>query len=133
MNEDDNNDEKEIKLNWYLKIEKNDIIFMNFQGRKEMIREKMTLNMNNILILFIDLLMINIKISISIIVNLIKNLKKNVYIIHDEISLHLISHFYLDHFEYNIKFDLFIFLSILYNKNLKRWKNNLFNYILKEL
>ena len=79
----------------------------------------MILNMNNILILFMNLLMINIKIMISIIVNSMKNLKKNVHINHNEASLHLISDFYLDHFKHDIKFDLFIFLSILYNKNLK--------------
>ena len=75
--------------------------------------------MNNILTLFMNLLMINIKIMISIIINLMKNLKKNVYINYNEILLHLISHFHFNYFKYNIKFDLFIFLSILYNKNLK--------------
>ena len=29
MNKNNNNDKNDIKLNYYLKIEKNDIIFMN--------------------------------------------------------------------------------------------------------
>ena len=29
MNKNDNNNEEEIKLNWYLKIEKDDMIFVN--------------------------------------------------------------------------------------------------------
>ena len=37
MNKDDNNDKDEIKLNWYLKIEKDDIIFVNSSRKKEMI------------------------------------------------------------------------------------------------
>ena len=81
--------------------------------------KKVTLNINNILILFINLLIINIKIMISIIINLIKNLKKNIHINYNKISLYLISHFHFNYFKYNIKFDLFIFLLILYNKNLK--------------
>ena len=75
--------------------------------------------MNNILILFINLSIINIKIMISIIVNSMKNLKKNIHLNQNETLLHLISHFHLDYFKYNIKFDLFIFLLILYNKNQK--------------
>ena len=119
MNEHDNNDKNEIKLNCYLKIEKDDIIFINSSRKRKITREEMTLNINNILILFINLLMINKKIAISIIINSMKNLKKNVYIIYNDILLYQISHFHLNYFKYNIKFDLFIFLLILYNKNLK--------------
>jgi hypothetical protein len=119
MNEDDNNDENEIKLDWYLKIGKDDMIFMNSMRKREMIWGEMIMNMNNILKLFMNLLVINMKIMISIMINPMKNLKKNNHIIHDKTSLHLISHFHFNHFKYNIKFDLFIFLSILYNKNMK--------------
>ncbi len=133
MNKDDNDDEDEIKLNWYLKIEKDDMILMNLSRKREMIREEITLNMNNILTLFMNLSMINMKIIFSIIINSMKNLKKNIYIIHNDISLHQIPHFHFNHFKYYIKFDLFIFLSILYNKNLKWWKNNLFNHVSKDL
>ena len=38
MNENDNDDKEEIKLNRYLKIEKDDMIFVNSQERREMIR-----------------------------------------------------------------------------------------------
>ena len=109
------------------------MIFANSLKKREMIQEEMILNINNILILFINLLIINKKIMISIIVNSMKNLKKSIYIIYNDILLYQISHFHLDYFKYNIKFNLFIFLSILYNKNLKWWKNNLFNYISKKL
>ena len=119
MNENDNDDKEEIKLNRYLKIEKDDMVFKDSWRRKEMIWEKMTLNMNNILTLFMNLSMINIEIMISIIVNSMKNLKKNMHFNHNKASLHLIPYFHLNHFKYDIKFDLFIFLSILYNKNLK--------------
>ena len=37
MNEDDNDDEDEIKLNRYLKIGKDDMIFVNSSRKKEMI------------------------------------------------------------------------------------------------
>ena len=84
-----------------------------------MTQEEMTLNMNNILTLFMNLLIINKEIMISIIINSMKNLKKSVHIIYNNASLYQIPHFHLDYFKYDIKFDLFIFLLILYNKNLK--------------
>ena len=46
MNENDNNDEEKIKLNWYLKIEKNNIIFMNLLRKIEIIQGKIILNIN---------------------------------------------------------------------------------------
>ena len=119
MNKDNNDNENKIKLNQYLKIEKNNIIFMNLLRKREITWEKMTLNINNILILFMNLLMINKEIIISIIINSIKNLKKNIHIIYNNILLYQIFHFHFNYFKYNIKFDLFIFLLILYNKNLK--------------
>jgi hypothetical protein len=76
---------------------------------------------------------INMKIVMSIVANPMKNLKKSVHIIHDGMLLHLISHFHLDHFEHDIKFDLFIFLPGLYNKDAKRRSNNLFNHVSEEL
>ena len=53
-----------------------------------MIKKEVILNINNILILFINLLMINIEIMISIIIISMKNLKKNIYIIYNNISLY---------------------------------------------
>ena len=119
INENNNNDKKEIKLNQYLKIEKDDIIFENSWKKREIIWKKMILNINNILILFMNLSMINIKIVILIIINSMKNLKKNIHINYNKTLLYLISYFHFNYFKYNIKFDLFIFLLILYNKNLK--------------
>ena len=88
MNKNNNNDKNDIKLNYYLKIEKINMIFTNLWRKKEMIWEKMILNMNNILILFMNLSMINIKIMISIIIISIKNLKKNIHIIYNDILLY---------------------------------------------
>ena len=88
INKNDNNNKNDIKLNYYLKIEKNDILFINSWRKRKIIWKEMTLNMNNILILFITLLMINIKIIISIIIISMKNLKKNVYIIYNNILLY---------------------------------------------
>ena len=88
MNENNNDDKDNIRLNHYLKIEKDNMIFMNSWKKREMTWEKMTLDMNNVLTLFIDLLMINIEIMILIIVILMKNLKKSVHIIYNDISLH---------------------------------------------
>ena len=102
-----------------MKIEKNNIIFANLSRKKKMIQKKMILNINNILILFMNLLIINKEIMILIIINSMKNLKKNIHIIYNNILLYQIFHFHFNYFKYNIKFDLFIFLLILYNKNLK--------------
>jgi hypothetical protein len=131
--EDDSDDEDGIKLDRYLKIGKDDMIFANSMRRRKMTREEATMNMNNILTLFTNLSVINTKIMISIVANPIKNLKKSIHIIHNKTPLHLIPHFHLDHFEHDIKFDLFIFLPALYNKNMKRRKNNLFNHVSEEL
>ena len=88
INKNDNNNKNDIKLNYYLKIKKNDILFINSWRKRKIIWKEMTLNMNNILILFINLLIINIKIIISIIIISMKNLKKNVYIIYNNILLY---------------------------------------------
>ena len=57
------------------------------------------------------------------------NLKKNIHLIHNGIPLHWIPHFHMGQFDHDPVFDIFIFLPALYNKNLKRWKNNLFNHV----
>jgi hypothetical protein len=130
---DDSDDEEGIKLDRYLEVGKDDVVFADSQGRREMARGEATLDVDSVLALFTDLSMINTEISISIIANPMKNLKKSVHIIHDGAPLHLIPHFHLGHFGHNVKFDLFIFLPELYNKDLKRRKNNLFNHVSEEL
>jgi hypothetical protein len=62
-----------------------------------------------------------------------KNLKKSVYLVHKDISLHWISHFHLSQFGHDSIFNLFMFLSTLYNKKLKQQKKNLFNYMNEKL
>ena len=130
---DDSDDEDGIKLDQYLKIGKDDMVFANSRRRREMARGEASLDVDSVLALFTDLSVINTKIMISVMANPMKNLKKSVHIIHDEAPLHLIPHFHLDHFGHDIKFDLFIFLPGLYNKNVKRQKKNLFNHVSEEL
>jgi len=98
-----------------------------------MARGEATLDVDSVLALSMDLSMINTEIAVSIVANPMKNLKKSVHLNHNETPLHLIPHFHHGHFEHDIKFDLFIFLPALYNKDLKRWKNNRFNHVSEEL
>jgi len=86
-----------------------------------------------ILALFTDLSVIKTVVAISIVANPMKNLKRSVHLIHNGIPLHWIPHFCLGQFGHHPIFDLFIFLPALYNKWLKRWKNNLFNHVDKKL
>jgi hypothetical protein len=65
--------------------------------------------------------------------NPMKNLKRDVHLIHDGIPLHWIPHFHLGQFGHDPMFDLFMFLPGLYNKEVKRWKNNLFNHVDEKL
>ncbi len=109
------------------------MVFANSPRKREMARGETTLDVDSVLALFTDLSMINKEIAISIIVYPTKNLKKSVHIIHNSVPLHWIPHFHLGHFGHDIKFDLFIFLPALYNKDLKRWRNNLFNHVSEEL
>ena len=79
----------------------------------------MIFNIDNIITIFINLSIINIIIEISIVSNLIRNLKVNVHLIYQKVFLYHISHFHLDHFEHDFKFDLYIILSTFYNKKIK--------------
>jgi hypothetical protein len=130
---DDSDDEDGIKLNRYLEIGKDDMVLANSSRKREMARGEATLDVDSVLALFTDLSMINTEIAFSIIANPMKNLKKSVHIIHNGVPLHQIPHFHLGHFGHYVKFDLFIFLPTLYNKDLKRRKNNLFNHVSEDL
>jgi hypothetical protein len=130
---DDSDDEEGIKLDRYLVVGKDDVVFEGSRRRREMARGEATLDVDSVLALFTDLSMINTEIAISIVANPMKNLKKSVHLNHNGAPLHLIPHFHLGHFGHDIKFDLFIFLPALYNKDLKRRKNNAFNHVSEEL
>ena len=93
----------------------------------------MIFDIDNIIIIFINLLMINIIIKISIVSNLIRNLKENIHLTYQKVSLYHISHFHLNYFEHDFKFDLYIILSIFYDKKRKWERENLYNYILKKI
>ena len=77
--------------------------------------------------------MINTVIDISIVSNSMKNLKHSVHLAHQETSLHHISHFHLDHFGHDLKFDLYVMLSALYDRKMKWEKENLHNHVSKNI
>ena len=130
---DNSDDEDAIKLDRYLEVGKGDVMFANSQIRREKARGEVTFDIDSILALFTDLSVIKTVIAISIIANPIKQLKKSVHLIHNGVPLHWIPHFHIGQFGHDPMFDLFIFLPALYNKNLKRRKNNLFNFVDEKL
>jgi len=129
---DDSDDEDGIKLDRYLEVGKGDMMFTNSR-RREKARGEVTLDIDSILALFTDLSVINTMLSISIVANPMKNLKRSVHLIHNGIPLHWIPHFHLGQFGHDPMFDLFVFLPGLYNKEVKRRKNNLFNHVDEKL
>ena len=98
-----------------------------------MIKNQMIFDIDNIITIFMNLSMINMIIEISIVSNLIRNLKENIHLTHQRVSLYHISHFHLDHFEHDFKFDLYIILSIFYDKKIKWERGNLYNHISKKI
>src|SRR5579859_1415194 len=80
-----------------------------------------------------NLSVINTVVAISIVANPTKNLKTSVRLIHNEIPLHWIPHFHLGQFGHDPMFDLFMFVLGLYDKEVKRRKNNLFNHVGEKL
>jgi hypothetical protein len=130
---DSSEDEDGEKLDRYLMVGKRDVMFANSRRRRELARGEVSLDIDSILALFTDLSVINTVIAISIVANPMKNLKASVHLIHNDVPLHWIPHFHLGQFGHDPKFDLFIFLPALYNKDLKRRKNNLFNHVDEKL
>ena len=100
-------------------IDKNDIMFIRDIYKRNMIKNQVIFDINNIIIIFTNLSMINIIIKILIISNSIKNLKESIHLTHQKIFLYHISHFHLNYFKHDLKFDLYIILSMFYNKKRK--------------
>src|SRR5579859_765877 len=130
---DDSDTEDGEKVDRYLDIGKGDAMFADSQRKRKMARGETTLDIDSVLALFTDLLMINTKIVLSILANPNKNLRQSVHISHKGIPLHWIPHFHLGRFGDDLQFNLFIFLPVLYNKDQKRRKNNLFNRVTEEV
>jgi len=130
---DESDDEEGVSSDRYLNIGKGDRMFANSRRMREKARGDVTLDIDSTLALFTDLSMIKTVVAISIISNPMKNLKKSVHLIHNGVPLHWIPHFHLGHFGHDPEFDLFMFLPSLYNKDLKRRKNNLFNQVSEKL
>ena len=130
---DSSDDEDGVKLDRYLMVGKGDVMFANSRRRREKARGEVSLDIDSILALFTDLSVINTVIAVSIVANPMKNLKKSVHLIHNGVPLHWIPHFHVGQFGHDPMFDLFMFLPALYNKELKRRKNNLFNHVDEKL
>ena len=130
---DDSEDEDGLKLDRYLEVGKGDAMFANSRRKREKARGGVSLDIDSILALFTDLSIIKTVVAISIVANPMKNLKGSVHLIHNGIPLHWIPHFHLGQFGHDPMFDLFMFLPGLYNKWLKRRKNNLFNHVDEKL
>src|SRR5277367_3593395 len=130
---DDSGDENGERVDRYLMVGKGDVMFANSRRKREKARGEVSLDIDSILALFTDLSVINVMITISIVANPMKNLKKSVHLLHNGVPLHWIPHFHMGQFGHDPKFDLFMFLPELYNKELKRRKNNLFNHVNEKL
>ena len=85
---DESDDEEGERLDRYLHIGKDDIMFVNSQLKKDKAHGEVTLDIDSILALFTDLSVINTVIAISIIVNPMMNLKRSIHLIHNGIPLH---------------------------------------------
>jgi hypothetical protein len=130
---DSSGDEDGMKLDRYLEVGKGDMMFANSKRRREKARGEVSVDIDSVLALFTDLSVINTVVSISIVANSMKNLKRSVHLIHDGIPLHWIPHFHLGEFGHDPRFDLFMFLPGLYDKKVKRRKNNLYNHVQEKL
>ena len=103
----------------HLMINKNDIMFIKDIYKRNMIKNQVIFDINNIITIFIDLSMINIIIKILIISNLIRNLKASIHLTYQKVLLYYISHFHFNHFKYDFKFNLYIILFTFYDKKIK--------------
>src|SRR5579859_412996 len=133
MGGDESDVEDGVRVNRYLEVGKGDMMFANSRRRREKARGEVSLDIDSILALFTDLSVINTVVAISIVANPTNNLKRRVRLIHNEILLHWIPHFHLGQFGHDPMFDLFLFLPGLYDKEVKRQKNNLFNHVGEKL
>src|SRR5947207_5875332 len=131
--EDNGDDEDMVQFNRYLEVGKGDAMFANSRAKRELAQGEVTLDIDSTLALFTDLSLIKTVIKISIVANPMRNLKTSVHLLHNSIPLHWIPHYHLGCFGHDPNFDLFIFLPALYNKAIKRRKNNLRNHVPEHL
>jgi hypothetical protein len=129
----ESDEENGIQSERYLNIGKGDMMFANSRRKREKAQGKVTLDIDSILALFMDLSAIETMLSASIVANPTKNLNRSVHLIHKGIPLHWIPHFHLGQFGHDPMFDLYMFLPSLYDKEVKRRKNNLFNHVEEKL
>jgi hypothetical protein len=130
---DESDEEDGVRVDRYLEVGKGDMMFANSRRRREKAHGEVSLDIDSILALFTDLSAINTVLAISIVANPMKNLNRSIHLIHNGIPLHWIPHFHLGQFGHDPMFDLFMFLPGLYNKEVKRRKNNLFNHVGEKL
>lgn len=116
-----------------LELGKGDMMFDESELNRMHARGKVRFDIDSILSLFTDLSTIKTLLTINIVPLPTKNLQNDVHIVHKGVPLHWIPHFHLGWFGLDPMFDLFIFLPALYNKGLKRRKNNLFNHVSEDV
>ena len=116
-----------------LHIGKGDAMSDESELKRRQAQGKVRLDIDSVLALFTDLSIIKSVLSITIVPPSTKNLQSDVHIIHNGVPLHWIPHFYFGRFGHDPTFDLFIFLPAMYNKRLKRQKNNLFNRVTEDI
>ena len=66
----------------HLMINKNDIMFIKDIYKRNMIKNQVIFDINNVITIFTNLSMINMIIKISIVLNSIKNLKMSIHLTH---------------------------------------------------
>jgi len=116
-----------------LEIGKGDMMSDDCEMKRRRAQGMLRLDIDSVLALFTDLSVIKSVLSISIVPLPTKNLQSDVHIIHNGVPLHWIPHFHFGRFGHDPTFDLFIFLPAIYNKRLRRGKNNLFNHVTEDI
>lgn len=113
----------------HLEVGKSDRMFSSNPTIREMACGTVTIDIDSTLALFSNFSVINTVLTVSLFANQAKNLKKSVHLLHQNIPLHHIPHFHLGAFGHDIEWDLFVFLPSLYDKDIKRRRNNLHNHV----
>jgi len=116
-----------------LETGKGDIMFDPSESRRRSARGKVRFDIDSVLALFNDLSVVKSVLSVTIVPLPMKNLQSDVHIIHNGVPLHWIPHFHFGRFGHDPTFDVFMFLPAIYNKGIRRQKNNLFNHVSEDV
>jgi hypothetical protein len=117
------------EVNRQLSLAKDDLSCSGHRSQRNIAKGQAIIDIDSILAMFTDLSMIQSAISFCITSNPARNLSHTVHLQHKSKPLHHIPHFYLGQFGHDPKFDLYIMLPALYDKDKKRSKRNLYNHV----